>query len=45
MAEYKLTNKAVDDLNEIWNYPADEWSEGQADKYYKMLLNSSQDKA
>lgn len=43
MAEYKLTNKAVDDLNEIWDYTADEWSEEQADKYYNMLLNSCQD--
>jgi toxin ParE1/3/4 len=34
MPEYKLTNKAVDDLNEIWDYTADEWSEEQADKYY-----------
>ena len=43
MSEYKLTNKAVDDLNEIWDYTADEWSEEQADKYYNMLLNSCQD--
>jgi toxin ParE1/3/4 len=43
MAEYKLTNKAVDDLNGIWDYTADEWSEGQADKYYNMLLNTCQD--
>ncbi len=43
MPEYKLTNKAVDDLNEIWDYTADEWSEEQADKYYNMLLNSCQD--
>ena len=32
MAEYKLTNKAVDDLKGIWNFTADEWSEAQADK-------------
>jgi len=43
MAEYKLTNKAVDDLKGIWNFTADEWSEAQADKYYNMLLNSCQD--
>ena len=42
MAEYKLTNKAVVDLNEIWEYTADEWSEEQADKYYEMLLNRCQ---
>ncbi len=43
MAEYKLTNKAVDDLNRIWDYTADEWSEEQADKYYNMLLNDCKD--
>lgn len=43
MAQYKLTNKAVDDLNGIWDYTAEEWSEEQADKYYNMLLNSCKD--
>lgn len=42
MAEYRLTNKAVEDLNGIWNYTAEEWSEEQADSYYEMLLNSCQ---
>lgn len=40
MAKYKLTNKAVDDLTRIWNYTYDKWSEGQADKYYNMLLDN-----
>lgn len=39
MAKYKLTNKAVDDLAQIWNYTFDKWSESQADKYYYMLLD------
>lgn len=43
MAEYKLTNKAVNDLNGIWDYTADKWSEEQADKYYNMLFNICQD--
>ncbi len=43
MAEYVLTNKAVADLNEIWQYTLENWSEKQADKYYKMLLDSCQD--
>ncbi|MEX0811341.1 MAG: type II toxin-antitoxin system RelE/ParE family toxin [Chitinophagales bacterium] len=43
MAEYKLTNKAVDDLSGIWVYTADEWSEEQADKYYNMLLDNCQE--
>ena len=40
MAKYKLTNKAVDDLTQIWNYTLDKWSESQADKYYYMLLDN-----
>ena len=40
MAQYKLTNKAVDDLTRIWNYTFDKWSENQADKYYLMLLEN-----
>jgi toxin ParE1/3/4 len=40
MAKYKLTNKAVSDLKLIWNYTFDNWSEKQADKYYKMLIDN-----
>ncbi len=32
MAKYKLTNKAVKDLANIWNYTFEAWSERQADK-------------
>jgi len=42
MAEYKLTNKAVEDLGEIWDYTFENWSENQADKYYRMLLDNCQ---
>ena len=34
MASFHLTNKAVEDLAEIWNYTIDKWSENQADHYY-----------
>ena len=40
MAKYKLTNKAVDDLTQIWNYTFNKWSENQADKYYQMLIDT-----
>jgi toxin ParE1/3/4 len=40
MANYRFTNKAVDDLSEIWNYTFYKWSENQADKYYKMIIES-----
>ncbi len=42
MAKYFLTNKAVIDLSDIWNYTFDTWSERQADKYYHLLLDNCQ---
>ncbi len=42
MAKYRLTNKAVEDLANIWNHTFDEWSERQADDYYNMLIFSCQ---
>ncbi len=38
MAKFSLTNKAVEDLSNIWNYTLNEWSEEQADKYYLELI-------
>jgi toxin ParE1/3/4 len=43
MAEYKLTNKAVEDLSKIWEYTFEVWSEKQADKYYNRLITSCQE--
>ena len=43
MANYNLTNKAVEDLARIWDYTFDKWSEQQADKYYEVLLEGYQD--
>jgi toxin ParE1/3/4 len=40
MAKYKFTKKAVKDLSDIWNYTVDTWSENQADKYYKLIINA-----
>lgn len=40
MAKYILTNKAVEDLSEIWDYTFEVWSEAQADQYYYILLDS-----
>jgi toxin ParE1/3/4 len=45
MANYILTNKAVEDLSNIWNYTFDAWSETQADRYYFMLLDTCQELA
>lgn len=38
MAKYYFTNKAVEDLSQIWEYTIEKWSEKQADKYYELLL-------
>jgi len=38
MGNYHLTNKAIEDLSDIWNYTVDTWSERQADLYYEMLI-------
>ena len=43
MVKYELTNKAVADLNGIWEYTVENWSENQADRYYDMLLEICQD--
>tara|TARA_R110000823_G_scaffold309545_1_gene433786 strand:+ start:3022 stop:3321 length:300 start_codon:yes stop_codon:yes gene_type:complete len=43
MAEYKLTNKAVDDLSKIWDYTFEVWSENQADKYFDSLITNCQE--
>lgn len=42
MTKFHLTNKAVEDLADIWEYTYDTWSEKQAEKYYILLLNSCQ---
>ena len=40
MAKFNFTNKAVDDLTDIWNYTFKKWSENQADIYYLMLIKT-----
>lgn len=37
MAKVILRQEAIDDLNDIWNYAFEQWSENQADKYYALL--------
>ena len=40
MPKYYFTHKAVADLDEIWDYTFEQWSEKQADDYYDMLIAS-----
>ncbi|MFK7787844.1 MAG: type II toxin-antitoxin system RelE/ParE family toxin [Crocinitomicaceae bacterium] len=37
MAKVILRQKAIDDLNNIWAYTLEKWSEDQADKYYSLI--------
>ena len=43
MARFIVTNKAVEDLTNIWNYTFVNWSENQADIYYKLIIESFQE--
>ena len=43
MANYLLTNKAVEDLSKVWDYTFEVWSETQADSYYYMLIDACQE--
>lgn len=40
MPSVSFSKSAVNDLSDIWRYTANAWSETQADKYYKMLVDS-----
>ena len=37
MAKVILRQEAIDDLNDIWDYTYQKWSEIQADKYYATI--------
>ena len=45
MAKFYFTNKAVEDLGEIWNYTVNTWSANQAEIYYSLLIDSCQELA
>ena len=38
MAKYRFTRKAVEDLSDIWHYTLETWSQKQAARYYRMLI-------
>jgi toxin ParE1/3/4 len=43
MAKINFTKKAKIDLEEIWEYTYETWSEKQADKYYNELIEKCQE--
>lgn len=39
MPAYVITEKALDDINKIWIYTAENWSVEQANRYYNLLFD------
>jgi toxin ParE1/3/4 len=36
--KFRFTSKAKFDLNSIWTYTVEKWSQEQADRYYNQLM-------
>lgn len=36
---YRISQKAISDLEEIWLYSCTTWSKEQADRYYELLIH------
>ncbi len=39
MSNYIISQKAIDDINNIWIYTAKNWSTEQADRYYNLIMD------
>ena len=39
MPEYIISEKALEDINNIWIYTAENWSVEQADRYYNLIFD------
>ncbi len=39
MVEYLISEKALEDLNNIWIYTAENWSVEQANRYYNLIVD------
>ena len=40
MGRYRISKRAIEDLNGIWDYTVAVWSEAQAVKYYNQIYTS-----
>lgn len=36
--KYRISKQAIQDLESIWRYTKKNWSEHQADRYYRLLI-------
>jgi len=39
MSEYIISEKALEDINNIWIYTAENWSIEQANRYYNLIVD------
>ncbi len=39
MTEFIISEKALEDLNNIWTYTAENWSVVQANRYYNLIMD------
>lgn len=39
MSSYIISEKALEDINSIWIYTAENWSVEQADRYYNLIFD------
>ena len=39
MSAYIISEKALEDINNIWIYTAENWSIEQADRYYNLIID------
>ncbi|QZK90559.1 type II toxin-antitoxin system RelE/ParE family toxin [Flavobacterium sp. CHNK8] len=39
MSEYIISEKAIEDINNIWIYTAENWSVEQANRYYNLIID------
>lgn len=39
MSKYIINEKALEDINSIWIYTAENWSVDQADRYYNLIID------
>ena len=36
--KFELSKLALEDINDIWTYSSEQWSNSQANKYYKLIF-------
>ncbi|MEY5040855.1 MAG: Toxin ParE1 [Bacteroidota bacterium] len=39
MLEFVISEKALEDINNIWIFTAENWSVEQADRYYNLIID------